>query len=134
MGDHNSINVGEELSKKVVIYKNISPKIVVVDLVQLRNLIRDHDEAIKKSADWVSILALFVSLVLANITASFHHFLGLSPDTWKAIFVICTIASAIWLIVIFIQRYRNRNTRCVDYLIKQLTDEATASSGNGTDS
>ncbi len=133
MGDHNSINVGEELSNKVVIYKNISPKIVVVDLVQLRNLIRDHDEAIKNSADWVSIMALFVSLVLANITASFHHFLGLSPDTWKAIFVICTIASAIWLIVIFIQRFRNRNTRSIDFLIKQLTDEATASSGNDTD-
>lgn len=134
MGDHNSINVGEELSRKVVIYKNISPKIVVVDLVQLRNLIRDHDEAIKRSSDWVSILALLVSLVLANITASFHQFLGLSPDTWKAIFVLCTFASTIWLIVIFIQRYKNRNTRSIDYLIKQLTDEATASSGKVTDS
>lgn len=134
MGDHNSINVGEELSKKVVIYKNISPKIVVVDLVQLRSLIRDHDEAIKSSADWVSIVALLVSLVLANITASFHQFLGLSPDTWKAIFVICTFASAIWLIVILVQRSRNRNTRSIDYLIKQLTNEATASSSNGTES
>lgn len=134
MGEHNSINIGEELSKKVVVYKNISPKIVLVDLVQLRYLLRDHDEAIKSSADWISIMALFVSLVLANITASFHGFLGLSSDTWKAVFVICTFASAIWLIVVFIQRCRTRNTRSIDYLIKQLTDDATASSGEGTDS
>lgn len=130
MENQNSINFGEELGKKVIVYKNISPKIVVVDLAQLRNFLRDHDDAIKSSSDWISILALLASLVLANITASFQSILGLSPDSWKAIFVICTIAAAIWLLSVIIKRFRYRKTRSIDYLIKQITDEATVSSGD----
>lgn len=132
MDNQNSINLGEELSKKVIVYKNISPEIVVVDLAKLKSFIRDHDEAIKKASDWISILALLVSLVLANITSEFKMKWGLSPDTWKAIFVLCAIASALWLITVIINRLSTRKTRSIDYLIKQITDEAAASSGNET--
>lgn len=125
MPDNNpEINVNQEFSERVVVHKNLSPEILVIDVAKLKNIIRDYDDAVKKSGDWISVLALVISLILANCTSSFTSFWGLTPDTWKAIFIICTILSIVWLVAIVFRLCITIKLRNIDHLIKTITEES----------
>ncbi len=117
MAEDTNINMGEELNQKLVVYKNFAPEVVFIDVARLKNILRDYDDNVKKTSDWVGVLALVISLILANCTASFREYLGLPPETWKAIFVICMIASVIWLIVVVVRLFVTRKKRSIEYLI-----------------
>lgn len=122
-----NINMSEELNQKMVVHKNFAPEIVFIDVARLKNILRDYDDSVKKTSDWVGVLALVISLILANCTASFNQFLGLSSETWKAIFVLCMLASIIWLIVVVIRLFLTRKKRRIDYLIECIKAESNVS-------
>ena len=124
MANDTNINMSEELNQSMVVHKNFAPEIVFIDVARLKNILRDYDDAVKKTSDWIGVLALVISLVLANCTAVFRSALGLTADTWKAIFVICMIAAFIWLIVVFVRLYITRKRRKIDYLIKNIIAES----------
>jgi len=124
MSDNTSINVSEELSQSIVVYKNFSTEVLLVDVAKLKNELRDYNDAIKQTRDWISIIALAISLILANCTSNFQEFLGLSSDTWKAIFVIGMAASIIWFVVVLIRLYLNKDKYNVEKLIKSIIDQS----------
>lgn len=118
------INISQEFDKNVVVYTNISSEILIVDLTKLKFIIQEHDSSVKKTGDWVSVLALTVSLILANCTASFSPLFGLSSETWKAIFVLCMIASAVWLLIVVINHVMKRKERSINSLIDRIINES----------
>lgn len=128
MANDTNINMSEELNQNMVVHKNFAPEIVFIDVERLKNILRDYDEDVKKTSDWIGVLALVVSLVLANCTASFRPAIGMTADTWKAIFVICMIAASIWLIVVLVRLFRTRNRRKIDSLIKSIIAESKGNS------
>lgn len=122
MADDPNINISQELSSQLIVHKNLNPKVVIVDMAKLKNMLRDYRDAVKGSHDWISILALVLSLLLTNITSTFNDFWGLSAEVWKAIFVICLAGSIIWLIVVIIRLISNHKERQIEHLIDQITD------------
>lgn len=124
MPENTKINVSEELNQSIVIHKNIAPELLFVDVAKLKNDLRDYSDAIKQTSDWVSVVSLAISLILANCTSNFQEFLGLSSATWKAIFVIGMVASIIWVVVVLVRLYRYKDKYNVDNLIKSIIDKA----------
>ena len=124
MPENTKINVSEELSRSVVVHKNFVTELLIVDVAKLKNELRDYDEAIKQTGDWISVVSLAISLILVNCTSNFQEFLGLSSETWKAIFVIGMAASIIWVVVVLVRLYRYKDKYNVDNLIKSIIDKA----------
>ena len=56
---------------------------------------------IRKS--WVTPLSVFITVLLANRTASFVDKFGIEGSVWEAVFMLITIGSAIWFAVSIIR-------------------------------
>lgn len=73
---------------------------------KLELCIRDFRESYVAGQGLVGIGALFVSLFITLLTASFERKFGLAGEVWHAIFVICTVGSAIWFIMNLIKWFK----------------------------
>lgn len=124
MANDTNINMSDELTQNMVVHKNFSTEFVVIDVASLKNILRDYYDDVKKTSDWIGVLALVVSLVLANCTTTFQPAFGLTSDTWKAIFVICLIASIIWIVVVVIRLFKTKKRRNLEYLLKIIKAES----------
>ena len=79
-----------------------------------------HEKKNKKFYSWTTPLGIFLSCLLATVTSSFENALWFSPDTWKAIFVIGTVVSFIWLLFCGYRAWNNRNDRGIEHLIEEI--------------
>ena len=80
---------------------------------------------VEKRNAFLAPLALFGSLLLTFVTATFRDALGFSKETWQAVFMIGVAASAIWLVQTLWTTYSNRGSQTVEELLDQLKKGAT---------
>ena len=93
-----NIDLQSDIGSKLVVHKNISQEIIIVNIDKLKLILQDHNKNIKRTTDWFNPLAIFLTLLLADLTATFNDFIGVSASVWNAIFLILTFAAAIYLI------------------------------------
>ncbi|MCQ2116817.1 MAG: hypothetical protein MJY76_01580 [Bacteroidales bacterium] len=101
-------------------FSNTKSNVLEITEDKLRNILSMHFDKIKRSKDWISALALFLSLLVTVITATFKNFI-FSPDTWKAIFVILLIGSFIYLIYTASNAAKNKDS--IENIIKDLEEQ-----------
>lgn len=111
---------GIDLNASIEYYNNISQGIIYITEDKLHVILLKHEEKNKKFYSWTTPLGIFISCLVATITSSFDNAFGLSSDTWKAIFVLCSTLSFIWLIFSGYKALKNRNDRGIDHLIEEI--------------
>ena len=92
----NSINLNDDIN--ITVHKNLAQEIIIINIDKLKLILKDHQDALRQKRDWINPLALFISLLITNLTSSFHDTWNISADTWQAIFIILCIGALCWLI------------------------------------
>ncbi|VXB75210.1 hypothetical protein [Pseudomonas sp. 8O] len=80
------------------VHRNVSQEVVVITVDRLRILISSHVSCIEKSMGWQAALGVFISLVAALSTAEFKDAFNVGGEVWKALFIIASVISFVWLV------------------------------------
>lgn len=109
-----------DLNASCVNYNNVSQGVIHITEDKLHVILMKHEEKNRKFYSWTTPLGIFISCCVATITSSFENAFWFSPDTWKAIFVLCTAFSFFWLILSASDAWKNRNDREIEHLIEEI--------------
>ena len=71
----NNIDLNSDIGSQLVVHKNISQEIIIINIDRLKLILKDHHTKIKRSTDWINPLAIFIALLLADLTATFNDFI-----------------------------------------------------------
>ena len=124
----NSIDLNSDIGNQFVVHKNISQEIIIINIDRLKLILQDHNAKIKRSTDWINPLAIFIALLLADLTATFNDFIGIKAPVWEAIFILLTLASGIYLLCSFVNIARKGST--IEGVIDKLKEHAQDSTDN----
>jgi hypothetical protein len=87
-----------DLADDTDIYTNLSSPIIVTNEDKLNIILSKHMKQTEKKRIWIAPLSILITLVVASATSTFKSALGLSPDTWRAIFIFVGVATLCWFI------------------------------------
>lgn len=96
---------------------NVKSDLIEITEDKLENILIKHLRRMELRKRWLFPLGLLVSVVLTLTTATFKDSMGLDAPTWHAVFVILTIASAVWLLADLVHLFRCWTKTTVEYLI-----------------
>ena len=115
--------LGKKGNKSIIneTISNVSTNMIEITEDKLINIINRHFNCIKKSKDWIGALALIITLISIHCTSTFHDVFGLSAESIRAIFIILTVLSIIYLIYTFVNCFKNRTK--VEDIIKDIKGE-----------
>ena len=88
-----------DLDARVIgIHKNTNQRLIVVTQDKtLLTLKRNIAKLGKK--EWIAPLSTLTTILIALITSNFKRALGLGPEEWRAIFIVCGFISWGWLVL-----------------------------------
>lgn len=109
-----------DLNSDCINYTNVNQNIIHITEDKLIIILLKYREKNKQFYTWTTPLAMFVTCLFTTFTANFESKWGLSADTFDAIFIICTLLSAIWLLYTVINAIKNRKGRKIEDLIKEI--------------
>ena len=109
-----------DLNASCVNYNNVSQGIIHITEDKLHVILLKHEEKNKKFYSWTTPLGVFISCLVATITSNFEKAFFFTSDTWKAIFVLCTVSSFIWLIYTVCIAWNNKGDRGIEHLIEEI--------------
>ncbi len=90
-----SLDVQRALMKDLVVHQNVRQELVFTTVDKLKLCLIEHRQHLAARWEWVGPFSLLVSLVTTLVAATFQS-MGLSPDTWKALYIFAAIASFGW--------------------------------------
>ena len=125
-----SIDVGDELTKCSTIHKNVNQDIIITTEDKIKLVLMSTREVLTAQREWWTPLGLLLSFIATLVTTDFKDSMGLTKDTWTAIFIILTSLSIIWLIRACIKLYKNRNQDNLEIIIKKIKLEDTSTNGS----
>jgi predicted Na+-dependent transporter len=80
------------------VYFNLGQEIIISTDDKIRLCLIEHLSRMEKRKAWIAPLGILLTIIIVFPTTTFKEFLSLSADTWKAIFIIGGLLSAVWLI------------------------------------
>lgn len=99
---------------------NIKSDLIEITHDKLENILLKHLKSLSLMKSWLTPLSLFLTLLIAQLTATFNDFIGIKASVWNAAFLLGILASLIWLIVVIIKMYRCRNKATITYLMNEI--------------
>lgn len=104
------IYLDQDLTNQMTVNKNLSQEIIVTNTDKVTILLNEHHKIIKKKSEWLSPLGIFISVLATLLTAKFDVAkFGISPELWKALFMIACVAAlgfSIYFIVIVLYYWK----------------------------
>jgi nitrogen regulatory protein PII-like uncharacterized protein len=112
------INLGF-LNQVDKVHLNVGQNLIVITEDKLRLCLSESLKKIERKYSWVAPTGVFLTILLSLITADFKN-LGLSADTWKAVFIIAAILSLAWLVYSIIQ---STKAETIDNVVEKIKKE-----------
>lgn len=103
----NSINLNDDIN--ITVHKNLAQEIIIINIDKLKLILKDHQDALRQKRDWINPLALFLSLLITNLTSTFHDTWSIPANTWQAIFIILCVGALCWLCLAIYNAIRGKN-------------------------
>lgn len=98
------------------VHSNLTAEVIEITSEKLELILREYITCLAKENAWHAPLGILVTIALVLLTTDFKTLLGVSADTWHAIFIMCAVISAGWLIKALISRVRSLS-------VEQLLDK-----------
>ena len=111
----------EELTGDFKIHKNLTQDVIMTTQDKLRLALIAHRDVLSSKREWISAGSLALSLLSTILLTTFQDKLGLSADTWRALYGLFFALAMVWLINSLVSLVKNRKRREIDYLIKEIT-------------
>jgi hypothetical protein len=80
-----------------IVHSNLDQEVIQITEDRLRLVLNDHLRRAEDRKSWVAPFGIFLAIITAFVTADFRDF-GLKAAVWQAIFILCGVASLIWLL------------------------------------
>lgn len=100
------------------VHSNIEQRLIQITEDKLTLILNDHIKHMESKNSWVAPLGILITLMVVFATTDFKQ-AYFSADTWKAIFVITTLLSSVWLIKAVISAFKAISVNDVIEKIKQ---------------
>ena len=110
----------KELVQITAVHFNVAQEYIMITEDKTYRCLADWKDRIETKNSWIAPVSLLVPLVLTFVTATFRDALGLSKDTWQAIFVLGIIFAAVWTFREIVGLIAHKGTPTVDQLINDL--------------
>jgi hypothetical protein len=110
----------EELTSDFKIHKNLTQDVILTTQDKLRLALIEHRDVLSSKREWISAGSLALSFLSTILLANFKDGLGLSADTWRALYGLFFSLALVWLINSLVMLVKNRKRRDIDYLIKEI--------------
>ena len=113
-------SIEPSLSGAMTIHKNLDQNILAVSEDKLRLCLIEHREALSSRLKWLTPFTLLLSLVATISTSTFHETAGIKPESWFAVFLICSVLSLIWFLYEIAKMIVTWKNGSVDKLIQSI--------------
>jgi uncharacterized membrane protein YesL len=100
--------------------RNTKTDFIEITEDKLENILIKFLQDFKDSSGWLTPFTIFLTLLVAILTADFKEFLEIPKEIWCAIFYICLILSFCWFIYMVYIAYIKRKKVKIDYLIRKI--------------
>lgn len=98
--------LSDEILQSSSIHWNVKSEFVMITEDKLELCLKKYNDSLKKSNDWITPLSIFITLLLAILTADFKDFI-FSGTMWKAIFIVSMVIS-IYKIILAVKNHINK--------------------------
>lgn len=115
-----SIIFGNEIGRSSRVYPSFSQEFIITTSDKLRLSLVEFQEASKARTDWITPFGILLALVSTLVAADFKDFLGMTPDTWQAIFISGSVICFLWLLWAVYQAIRYHSKSNIDYVIQAV--------------
>lgn len=119
-GNGLSFNVGDEIHNNSTIYTNVDQEIIVTTEDKIKLVLIKTRETLKSQRDWLTPSGLLLSFVTTLLTSDFKDSLGQDKHFWKAIFVILSAVTLIWLIYSLYKLIKHWGCNDLDKIVSQI--------------
>ncbi|MBK6953342.1 MAG: hypothetical protein IPH24_15245 [Crocinitomicaceae bacterium] len=111
---------------------NTKSDLIEITEDKLENILIKNQKYLDLKTSWLNPLSLFLTMLLAKLTADFKDFFEIPKNTWEAIFIIGIILSFIWLVWTIIRIVTYWSKSSLDYLLGIIknTHSTTEKSGS----
>jgi|SRR5690554_6300445 len=115
-----SFDTGDESRFIAERRSNVKSDLIEITEDKLENILLKHLKKMGVRKGWIAPLGLFISVILANISATFDQKFGVPASTWEAVFILAAIGSGIWLVASLLAMWLNWKESKIDFLICQI--------------
>lgn len=123
-----TINVQKEISAAVTVHKNLGQEVMVTTEDKVRLCLIEHRQSLRAKNKWTVPLGIFATLVVALCAADFRQFI-VSADVWKALFILSTVVTFIWLARSGYHAYVHRKGGDIDEIVLALKAQQLSQDG-----
>jgi hypothetical protein len=102
------------------IHKNLTQDVILTTEDKLRLALIEHREVLSGKKEWISGGTLALSMLSTLLLTNFKDGLGLSAETWRAVYFLFFGLALFWFINSLYKLFKNRNKMGIDYLIKEI--------------
>lgn len=105
---------------------NVKSDLIEITEDKLENILLKHLQRLGVRKSWITPLSLLVTIILANLSATFGDKFGIKGSVWEAFFLLVTIVSGIWLTVSIIRiiiNWKKSSLTNLIAIIKNAKDE-----------
>lgn len=110
--------------KKTTLYLDVNQEIIVSDANALKLRLITFNKNVQKTRDWITPASIFITILIALVTASFKDFIGVPTNIWESLFILSGILS--FTITSYrVHTHFKIKTKCsVDYFIEELKKDS----------
>lgn len=105
---------------------NVKSDLIEITEDKLENILLKHLQRLGLRRSWITPLSLFITIFLANLSATFGDKFGIKGTVWEAFFLLVAIFSCLWLVVSIIRIitcWKESSLTNLIALIKNAKDE-----------
>lgn len=107
---------------------NVKSDLIEITEDKLENILLKHLQRLGLRKSWITPLSLLVTIILANLSATFGDKFGIKGNVWEAFFLLVAIVSGIWLVVTIIRMitsWKESSLANLIAIIKNAKDEGS---------
>jgi hypothetical protein len=112
--------IKQELLQITAVHFNVAQEYIMITEDKTYRCLRDWKDKIEARKVWIAPVLLLIPLVLTFVTATFRDALGLSKDTWQAVFVLGMVFAGVWTLRELLNLLNRKDTLTVEQLILDL--------------
>lgn len=101
---------------------NVKSDLIEITEDKLENVLLKHLKNLRIIDSWLAPFTLFLTVLLTILTTEFKTALGVTKETWNAVFLILLFGSLIWLIVCVVKIIKTYDKATTNHIIKQIKD------------
>ena len=115
-------DIKENLYQRSGYHLNITQIVIMTTEDKVRLCLNEHAEKLAIRKTWAAPVALFVTIVLAILTADFKDFLSIPKATWHALFIISAVITGAWAVKTIYEAIRTKTS--IEHIIQELKESS----------